>query len=100
MNYLEKYYEMIENAVAENSDIYLPLTDKYLNLKLISSTKMLVTDLFWIDEKRNIYCPVLEVLSGKSGLPALKVSISTTLDGFSSNDLSMFKKENRYTTII
>lgn len=96
----EKYYAAIEKAVMDDKQIILP-NGEGLRLIMVSQTKLIAEGLHWMDKQRNIYVPMLEVqFRSKFGVPGIYVVGSVALDGFSSGDISMFRKEKRYQSII
>ena len=105
---MEKLYEMIENAVCNKtfirftSDIDVQLVNGAIRSRGMAANGMTYTidQIFWMDEKRNIYSPLLQYsFYRESPIPELKVIGTFSPDGNSSGITSMIKKENRYYSI-
>lgn len=105
---MEKLYEMIEKAVCNKnfikfpSDIDMQLVNGAIRSRGMAANGMTYTidGIYWTDEKRNIYSPLLQYSFFKeSPIPELKVIGTFTPDGMSSGVISMIKKENRYYSI-
>ena len=91
-------YELIEDAVKRNGQVlfddHLQRLD-YLELKLIGRGDLWITNLYWKDDKNNIYNPVLEKrkLGWADGWYVVR---NMNLDWSGSGRTDMFRKENRY----
>ena len=86
-------YAAVEKSVATKSQLIFP--EEVIGYSItVGSNYYLLPDLFWMDERRNVYQVWLRAEDG------LRVVGSCTPDGMSSGDLSMIKQENRYKTII
>lgn len=98
---LDKLCEMIETAVKAKCPIIFP-EGIYPVLQVSAGPTFTIPRLAWIDESRNVYQAFMriEFHSHREMLPGLYVVGTRTLDGRSSGDLSMIKKENRYRSII
>lgn len=99
----KKLYEMIEKAAQENLPVDFPVDVNPL-LQVGSAptgATFAIPGLYWMDEKRNVYQPWLQMEKRPNLLvPALYIAGTCTLDGFSSGDTSMLLPECRYKTII
>ena len=99
-----RLYEMIEKSVAEETPIVFPMG---LHTVLQVDTTPLgplfkIPCLLWRDKKRNLYRARMEMRypSKDMRLCGLYVVGSVSLDGSTNDDTSMFRKENRYFTIL
>jgi len=104
MNYYEqlnKMYEAVEYAAEHRAPVVLP-DDIRLELEMRGSGHLRIKNLYWLDEQRNVYQAILEPAVHKSHdyLPGMYLWGTNNLDGMSSGDVSMIRKENRYKTII
>lgn len=100
MNYNERLYEAIEEAVRENKPVKLP--DGIILKTGYAPTGITFTipGLYWMDEERNIYEAWIQIEYRQSDMfPGLYVSGSRTPDGLSSGITSTFHKECRYKSI-
>lgn len=98
----ERLYEMIEEAVKTKNRIRIDMQKgDTLRLIMVNDTKFLVEDLYWMDERRNVYRAVLEAGFEKQKgfvFSGMYVYGNQMLDGFHSGRTTMFRKENRYHT--
>ena len=96
-----KLYEMVETAVAKKQAIvFSPSLNPVLQ---VYGNTFTIPGLLWMDEQRNMYTPFLKMeFRSKDDpcVPGLYVMGSRCPDGRSSGNVSMFKAENRYKTII
>ena len=104
MNYheqLERAYEVIEYAAEHKTPVELP-DDIRLETVMRGPGHFLIKGLYWIDDERNVYQAVLEPATRRTHdyLPGMYLWGTNNLDGMSSGDTSMIRKENRYKTII
>lgn len=106
---MKKLYEAVERAVINRTFIRFPcdidmlLVNGAIRSRGIAANGMTYTidGIYWMDEKRNIYSPLLQYSFYKeSPIPELKVIGTFAPDGLSSGITSMIKKENRYHCII
>ena len=101
---LEKLYDAVETAVQEKKRLQFPENVFPVLQVGIAPTgpTFTIPGLLWMDDERNIYQAWMQIeLHGKrADLPGLYVVGTKSPDGFSSGDISMIKKENRYRTII
>lgn len=99
----KKLYEMIEKAAQENLPVVFPV-DCHPMLQVGSAptgTTFTIPGLYWIDEKRNVYQPWLQIEKRSNCLvPEFYIAGTCTLDGFSSGDTSMLRPECRYKTLL
>lgn len=97
MNQLYEVYEAIEEAVREKKQVKIPEGILLKTGYAPTGTTFTISELYWVDEERNIYEAWMQIEYRKSDmLPGLYVSGSRTLDGLSSGITSVFRKENRY----
>ena len=97
----EKLYEAIEEAARTKSRIRLEIEGEQdrIRFRMVSDTKLLVEDLFWMDEHRNVYRAIVEAgFENRKGLilPGFYVCGNSCLDGSGSGKTNMFRKENRF----
>lgn len=99
---MEELYEAIEKAAAQRSKVTFPKESIGKELRIGDDHCFFVPGLYWMDELRNVYVARLEMnVTGKDlWSVGLYVAGSTALDGRSSGDTSMFRKENRYRSVI
>ncbi len=91
---LEQFYEAIESAVAEKRNVRFPdaLIGQYLRVGDSScGFTYTLPCLLWLDSKNNP-CEAWMMIDRQGNF---YVAGMMTLDGFSSGDTSMFRKENR-----
>lgn len=100
---LEKLYSRVEAAAENKEPLHLDYEEAAeLRVQTIASPTgihILITNLYWRDEDNNIYQAILEPATGKYGA-GLFVCGNWTLDGFSSGQTNMFRKNLRYHTSI
>ena len=98
----ERLYEAIEEAARTKSPIRIDIKEgDTLHLTMISDSKLLVEDLYWMDERQNICRAIVETgFEKRSGFmfAGLYVCGNRFLDGIGSGRTNMFRKENRYYT--
>ena len=95
-----RLYDIIEKAVCENKPIVFP-EDLHPLLQVDSTPTgpiFKIPDLLWRDKKRNLYRAWMEMRYRSKDISSsgLYVVGSVSLDGSSTDDTSMFRKENRY----
>lgn len=55
----EKLYEAIEYAVINNKPVkFFDEDTEKLQLKMLPGQRLLITNLYWTDQNRNIYNPI------------------------------------------
>lgn len=101
MNKKEQLYEAIEEAVREKKQVSIPNGILLKTGYAPTGTTFTIPELYWMDEERNIYEAWMQIEYRHADMfPGLYVSGSRTPDGLSSGITSMFRKENRYKSII
>lgn len=95
-----RLFDIIEKAVFENKPIVFP-EDLHPLLQVdFTPTGPIfkIPDLLWRDRKRNLYRAWMEMRCRSKDISSsgLYVVGSVSLDGSSTDDTSMFRKENRY----
>jgi len=97
----EELYIAIEKAVREEEQVKLPNGILLKTGCAPTGTTFTIPGLYWMDEERNIYEAWMQIEYRQSDLlPGLYVCGSKTPDGLSSGNVKMFRKENRYKSII
>lgn len=101
-NMIISLYEDIERSAKEHTPLYNFGSETSVTPLFSSSGQIfLINDLFWIDEHRNVYRAIIEPQFHKKDIKCgMYVFGSMTLDGFSSGKTDMFRKENRYSSIL
>ena len=95
-------YAAIEEAVANKEAVRLP-DGVMIQTTMFLSGDLRVEGLYWMDERRNIYQARLEPQcrwNGAFAVAGMYVNGNCQPDGLCSGRTDMFKKENRYKTII
>ena len=99
-----RLYEMIEKAVAEKTPIIFPEgLHPFLQVDSTPTGPLFkIPNLLWRDKKRNLYRAWMQMRYRSKDIcsSGLYVVGSVTLDGSSSDDISMFRKENRYFIVL
>lgn len=95
---LEKLYEAIEYAVINNKPVkFFDEDTEKLQLKMLPGQRLLITNLYWTDQNRNIYNPILEAqYRAEHNIAQLYVTGNMELNNTTSGRTWMFVKENRY----
>lgn len=98
---IQTLYKAIEEAVREKKPVKI-LDGIILKTGYApTGTTFTIPGLYWMDEERNIYEAWMQIEYRQSDIfPGLYVLGSRTPGGLSSGITSMFRKENRYKSII
>ena len=99
----ENLLEAIEEAVTNDKPVRFP-EEPQPTLTVCSSptgSAFRVERAYWVDENRNVYNVWLQIQHRRGEpFPGLYVVGTVALDGASSGNTSIIRKENRYHTII
>ena len=93
---IEVLQEAIETAVIKNRRVCLPEFDQGISLRF-AYHKFCLDGVYWKGDEGEIYSIYMEIEYRKGGIwPGLYVIGTYTPNNFSSGNLKMIRKENRY----
>ena len=98
-----RLYEMIEKSVAEKTPIVFPMgLCPVLQVDpTLTGPVFKIPNLLWRDKKKNLHQALMEIRYPSKDMRScgLYVVGSVSLDGSSTDDTSIFRKEHRYFTV-
>ena len=96
-----RLYEAIEESARKKTPIQFCSWDfGKLKMVMISNTRFLVEDLYWVDDRGKIYCPMVEAgFENRQGLIVTGMYVcgnNCLSDGTGSGRTTMFRINRRY----